>query len=1141
MSSPGTLEVVGEALAKVFEPLGEALETQDSARELLGELGLSLPESFFARQATLTALDAAVVAIGELPGDVTDLTNAIAADDTGGIVAAGQELIASVQAVVVAIDAVADEIDEAATVVSGLDPADLTAFVQELPERLFNYLAVRYLERNHQAVLGVLYLVGLADRGVERADANDPLRPAAYRHDLRLDRIPELFEDPTALFTNVYGWGTNDLDIERILYGLHQLLSALGFLSVINRDGPEPVLRTVGHDIGHRPDVSPNPVEAEFRFGTGAGLSRTVDLGNGWEMVLTFEASIDGGAILRLSPPFELEIEPTSIPIEGAANVEFVRTNGPGGAPVILVGLAGGPRLEADAIAVRVGTDLSWDAVAGVGRADFEAAVALRDGRVVIALDDADGFLTGLLGEDGLVIAADIEAGWNATDGLFFRGGAGIEIDVPVDLNLGAITISSLYLALGFTDGAISLEASGAIGAKLGPFAVAVERMGLEAALSFPASGGNLEVANLDFLFKPPSGLGFVLDAGVVKGGGYLYFEHPEYAGVLELTLGPVGVKAIGILTTELPDGDDGWALLLLVFSEFTGVQLGFGFTLNGVGGIIGLQHGVSTEALQSGLRTGILDSVLFPADPVANAPELLGDLRAVFPITPGALTVGPALKIGWGTPALISITLGLVLQFDDVLNSPDADAQLTRIVLLGQLQVQAPPAITPDTPALLKLLIDIVGVYEVREKSLAIDAALRDSHVALLPITGSLTVRANFGSNPSFIMAVGGFHPRFTDIPPGVPEQDRLGIQLDYDIVTIRIVGYTAITSNTFQVGAEASLVAAAAGFRVEAYLGFDALFIFKPTFSFEIDFRVGASIRWRSINLASISVHGTVSGPGHWVVSGHAAISILFWDVEIDVEVEWGSAPATPLPSVAVRELLVEALEQPENWLAQLPSGTESLVTLRQPITSDVLAHPLGEVAVMQRVVPLGIDIDRVDTSVPSDGNRFDIDSISIGGGPSQTPTYSEEHFARAKYLDLTEEEKLSTPSFEQFRAGAAISSSSYTVGGDQVAFDPDMETVYLEQPDLVFITTLPLLVTLNAVSTGAASASMLRKNDRLRALDDDVAVAVADPGYAVADVTLSVDDEVGYVNNTMAKQMATAQGNAVILEAAEAVTLS
>ncbi len=1102
MSSPGTLEVVGQTLGRILEPLGESFQTQDGARELLADLGLDLPDAFWARPSTVDALDDAVTAVTGLPTTLTALADAIDGDDVGAVVSAGVDLADVVRAVFVAVDAVGTELGQATALVATLDPADLAAFASELPDRLLGYLVVTYLDREHQAVLAALYLLGLADRAVERPDSTDPNRPAAFRHQLRLDRLPDLLSDPSTLLTDVYGWGTDDLDAERVMFGLQRLLDAVGVFAVIDRSGGDPVVETIVADIRHRSDLDPQPIEAEFVFGTGAGVDRTVDLGGGWSVTIEIAASLDAGAVLTIAPPLEISAQPTSVPVQGEVGVAFTRSNGPGGDPVILLGVTGGPRLEADEISARFAADMTWDVVSGTASADFEVSVALEGGRVVITLDGADGFIGGLLGE-GLVIQADVEAGWTMSEGLYFRGGVGIEVDVPVDLRLGGLTVSTLHLALGFSDGRFELEASGAIGAQLGPFAVAVERMGIIADLSFPDSGANLEVANLGFDFKPPSGLGFVLDAGVVKGGGYLYFapERHEYAGVLELALGPVSIKAIGILTTELPDGEEGWALLLLVFTEFSAVQLGFGFTLNGVGGVIGLQHGISTDALQAGMRTGVLDNVLFPSDPVARAPELLGDLRAVFPITPGALTVGPVLKLGWSTPPIITISIGLILQFDDVLNSPGATPQLTRIVLLGQLKVQVPPDLGTGTPELIRLIIDIIGSYEVREKTLAIDAALRDSHVAGLPITGSLTVRASFGSQPSFLMAVGGFHPRFTDIPPGVPEQTRLGIQLEYDIVTVRIVGYTAVTSNSFQIGAEASLVAAAAGFRVDAYLGFDALFIFQPTFHFEIEFRVGASIKYRSISLASIAVRGIVSGPGHWIVAGHASISLLFFDVDIDVEVEWGSAPATPLPSVEIRPQIVAALEKPENWLAQMPAGGESLVTLSQPTTDAILAHPLGEVSVIQRVVPLQTDITRVGNSRPSDGTRFDISGVAIGAGPTQPPRRHTEHFARGEYLDLTEEQKLSTPSFEQFPAGISVSSDDYRVGGGQVAFEPDMETLYLEQPELRFVHLVPKALFQTLAARGAAGKSPLRAKQRLLPSDAVVLSVTAAP-YVTAD---------------------------------------
>lgn len=1149
MTAPGTFEVAGQVLARLFEPLAEALDGPDQARELLVELGLELPMAFFTDPTTVAATTGAVDAVTALPAQLTAVADAIAADDTTALVDAGQALLADVRTVVVAVEAVTTQVGRARDFVAGLDPADLTQLVSELPARLFDHLAVTYLERRHRVVLSGLYLAGLADRTVERPAGSLPHRPTVERHQLHLDRLPALLSDPAGLLDDVYGWGTGSLDIERVLFGLETLLDAVGVFVVNDQSGPAPVLRTMAADIVARTDRNPVELEAAYVFEAGAGLSRSVDLGGGWSLAVVFDASFDTGAVVSVAPPFALSVDPVATPVEGAASVEVVRTNGPGGDPVILLGLAGGPRLEADAVALRAHGELTWDALAGRATAGFEASVAMRGGRIVIALDGADGFLASLLG-DGLVVDTDLEAGWRAESGLFLRGSAGLEIEVPVALRLGAVSLSTVYVALGFAGDAITLEASAAIGAELGPFAVAVDRMGLRAALDLgggPGGGaGNLEVADLSFEFKPPSGLGFVLDAGVVKGGGFLFFEpdRREYGGVLELTLGPVSIKAVGLLTTELPDGDEGWALLLLVFTEFSAIQLGFGVTLNGVGGIIGLQHGISTDALQSGIRTGILDSVLFPADPVANAPQLLGQLRAVFPLTPGALTVGPVLKLGWSTPPLVTLSLGLVLQFDDVLSRGDAQPQLARVVLLGQLKVQVPPDLGAGTPELLKLLIDVVGSYEVRDKALAVDAALRDSHVAGLPLTGSLTIRANFGSQPSMLLAVGGFHPRFTDIPPGVPPQDRVGIQLSYGIVDIRIVGYVAITSNSFQTGAEASLVAAGGGFRVEAYLGFDALFLFQPVFHFEIDFRVGASIKYRSVNLASIAVRGRVSGPGHWVVAGHATISVLFWDVDIDVEVEWGDAPTPVLPTVAVRPQIIAALEASESWQAQLPAGGPSVVTLSEPSTDGIVAHPLGEISVLQRVVPLGITIDRVGTSSPSDGTRFDITTVTIGAGPPVTPRYRDEHFARAEYLDVSEEEKLAAPSFERFRAGLAVSTDRYRVGGSQVAFEPEMETLYLEQPELTVTGFLPAGLAVAFAVTGAASFATVRRHDRL-VPDDAVMVTVADPTYVVAtadDLTVQPmpDARPAGSTHTLAAQLA-AEGDdpALVLEMAEAVS--
>ncbi len=1130
-----TVETIALEVGKALEPLRDRLAA-GQVQLLFAELGLPAPQIVLQAPGVVGAIGDTVDELVLLPPKVVALADAIDDEDVVAIVTAISGLVPVIQAVVAAVDAISDAVDAAA---SGAASGEIEAFATELPERLIGYVIATYLDREHPVVSGIAGLLGIIEQTAVPATAN---APAFVRRRLRFELIGALLEDPVASLGTTYRWGRADFDWLLLLERLDRFANRVVRVAFVQPDplGGPPVLRVGFVDIGPTPDVVPG-LRAAVRVTLAEQLDVTLPIRPGLALELGLSGELESGAALDVLPPGDIRVDPPTGDVAGRARLGLA-ASGIGGNPVTLIGLAGSSGVFAERVRASIGSDLAWNIPAGVASGDVFVEAAIEDGEVRIDLGGADGFLSAILPDGAISISFDVLVGWSASRGVYVEGGAGLAIDIPVDLELGPIKIQMLHLGFSIAADGLELEASGAIGANLGPFAMAVERMGTVAALTFPDSGGNLGPADLAFRFKPPSGIGISLDAGIVKGGGYLYIDvdRGEYAGILELSFGPVSIKAIGILTTEIP-GSDGWALLLLVFGEFTPIQLGYGFTLNGVGGVIGLQHGVSIEALQTGLRTGVLDSVLFPNDPVANAPSLLAQLRVVFPIVPRALTVGPALKLGWSTPALVTLSLGVILQFDDVLGSGPGTPSFSRIVLIGQLKVQIPPVdeLGIDAPALVHLQIDIVGAYDAEEQALSIDAVLRDSHVAMLPITGSLVVRARFGDDPTFILAVGGFHPRFTDLPPGIPPQDRVGIQLDYDIVTVRIVGYVAITSNSFQTGAEASIVAAGGGFRVEAYLGFDALFIFEPTFHFEIDFRVGASVKYKSINLASLTVRGMVSGPGRWEIEGHATISVLFFDVDIDFEVAWGSAPAPALPSVAVGDKIAAALSAPEAWHSELPTG-DPLVSLRTIVAdAEVLAHPLGSVVGVQKVAPLGIDIDRVGRSVPSDGQRFDIASVSIGGVGVPSPTFRDEHFARAEFLDLSEEDKLSKPSFERFRSGVAVSTDAFAVPASQVVFEPEWETLNLSQPappqrHFVLASALVLHAQLGAVAQSGINAARRLKTDA-------PTLSVATAGFAVVASAHPTEATATALTHTAAEQLSFAtSGTTFVADLAEMAVL-
>src|SRR5262249_20224457 len=159
--------------------------------------------------------------------------------------------------------------------------------------------------------------------------------------------------------------------------------------------------------------------------------------------------------------------------------------------------------------------------------------------------------------------------------------------------------------------GAIRAQASLGAGLNLGPFAVRIDRVGLEARVDFPEGGGNLGIANLDFRFKPPNGLGVVINAPTVIGGGYLRFDPPEeeYSGVLEIQVAEtITLKAIGLLITRMPDGAKGYSLLIIITAEdFKPIPLPLGFRLMSIGGLLAINRTCNEDALRQGIKNQTL------------------------------------------------------------------------------------------------------------------------------------------------------------------------------------------------------------------------------------------------------------------------------------------------------------------------------------------------------------------------------------------------------------------------------------------------------------------------------------------------------------------------------------------------------
>ncbi|MFT3903902.1 MAG: hypothetical protein QM727_12065, partial [Niabella sp.] len=173
-----------------------------------------------------------------------------------------------------------------------------------------------------------------------------------------------------------------------------------------------------------------------------------------------------------------------------------------------------------------------------------------------------------------------------------------------------------------------------------------------------------------------------------------------------------ISLKAIGIINTKMPDGSKGFALLIIITAEFgTGIQLGFGFVLLGVGGLLGLNRSMKLDALAEACIGGI-NSVMFPQNIIENAPRIISDFVLFFPIEEGKFLIGPMAKIGWGTPALISVALGIIIEIPG------------NIAIVGVLKIVLPT----EEAAILKLQVNFIGAIEFDKSRMWFYAVLFDS-----------------------------------------------------------------------------------------------------------------------------------------------------------------------------------------------------------------------------------------------------------------------------------------------------------------------------------------------------------------------------------------------------------------------------
>ena len=939
---------------------------------------------------------------------------------------------------------------------------------EDVAEQLLDQLLERYLRIHQPVVLGLLVAGGCVR--YERQTPTGALRLPYTRVALDWGQLGALLDHPAAALAETYRW--NDpaapFEHEQLLVNLGGLLHLLGLstsrvmppvqpehgldptvLSEVRRDADGlRVTLARGVRVGRHADYeigadllpaapadagdSADPTGLVLRPRLNGSLSDAIAIGSSITLTATVAAGV--GDVLALAfYPGDAHLVGGDVALGAAIEIAGSRPDPwyPVGSPQTARVEVRNPRLQTSLAGAVDDPELRVTLDTAPGTASpGEAAGGVR---IVVPMADADSFAKDATGRDEVSVDLTPVIVWSSKSGLTFNGALKLEFEVPLSVTLGPITVTAVTVALGSapkitSTAGIALTVGARVRGALGPITFVLDQVGFVCTITpysradvqaLPAGAAKPALGSVDvgLQFAPPNGVGISVSAGgVVSGGGFLKHTGDEYAGAFDLSICGYAVKAYGLIQTTLPAGQPGYSFVAVLSVEFVPeIDLPFDFTLKGVGGLVGVNRTISIDAVEGALWAHHLDGLLFPADPVAAAPQLISALGSYFPPAKGRYVFGPLAKLGWAAD-IVTGEAALLLELPEPL----------KLLLIGDVQVGVPS----DSPQLV-LHISFDGGVDVGKQLAFFDATLHDSRLESYPISGDLAFRYSWGDQGVFALALGGFNPQFQP-PAGFPTLKRLAISISSSVARIEAQSYLALTSNTLQFGARVELTAGTGTFNVHGWLGFDALCERNPL-AFEFDLTAGVDLRAGTDVLASVHLDGKLSGPTPWHIAGKASLSLLFFDVTVHFDKSWGSSAAA-LPAGDLLPTLTAALADRSAWSGALPPGVRGAITPvgSPPDAGDaVLLDPAGTLRISQRVVPLDQPITRFAGTPLGQTTTLSVGSVTAFGNATTPSGTTSEEFAPAQFLDLTDAEKLSLPSFSSFDAGVELAGDAVDLG--------------------------------------------------------------------------------------------------------------
>lgn len=602
---------------------------------------------------------------------------------------------------------------------------------------------------------------------------------------------------------------------------------------------------------------------------------------------------------------------------------------------------------------------------------------------------------------------------YDMQNGLKIDGGAKFHLDFDISkLEIGPVKFDKLSVDLGNLSGSF-----GDLGMTLGStfaldfscLTMSFENLGISFDINFLKPDGSLGDYDFSASFKFPDGIGISIETPVVKGAGLISYDKSEGTLFSALSLEVLKKFTVGCIVDADLGVKDGhcFSLVALISTSFSpGIPLGMGFSLNGVGGCLGLNRKYDADAVSGGVRSGVFGSVFFVDNVMNHLTEMKTAVKQFFPEKKKQFFLGVLCKICF--EPVVTCEFGLLIQ------APNP----TSIGIVGALKVRV-----GDTN-LIKINVYFFGEIDF-DKGLRFDASIVDSEIVGLKLEGDMAFRLFWGGPyKGFGLSIGGFHPAYKP-EEGLkfaPNMRRLSLSLNYDIVKIKLETYLAVTSNSFQIGARLDLNVGWEEFGLIGYAGFDALFVFKP-FRFSFSLEVGVAVMVGSAKLFSVNLALSVEGPAKWRVKGKAYFTVLFIPVKCKFSLAWGDSPKEERRAIIAvwKDVLLPELLRDNNWITS--SAEQNNDGKEKDENAMLTLQPNDTFSFNQSAVPFDYPMDLCNDALPEDYTSFRLKKVSIIADNEEFSLETSclnNDFAPSLYKELSNEERLSNPSYESVTSG-------------------------------------------------------------------------------------------------------------------------